>query len=73
MLRAEKIIVTPSDMEEGRKYKFSLNDEKYYILSKPPMKSIGNPKTFRRFHNDTSASDRLETLNISSSRQAVDR
>ena len=31
------------------------------------MKSIGNPKTFRRFHNDASASDRLESLNINSS------
>ena len=31
------------------------------------MKSIGNPKTFRRLHNDTSASDRLESSNINSS------
>ena len=37
------------------------------------MKSIGNPKTFRRLHNDTSASDRLESLNIFPSLQKAAR
>ena len=41
---------------------------------KSAMKSIGNPKTVRRLHNDTSASDRLESLNtIIHSRGTVDR
>ena len=41
---------------------------------KSAMKSIGNPKTVRRLHNDTSASDRLENLNtIIHSRGTVDR
>ena len=37
------------------------------------MKSIGNPKTFRRLHNDAGASSRLESLNINSSLEVAAR
>ena len=37
------------------------------------MKSIGNPKTFRRLHSDASASSRLESLNINSSLEVAAR
>ena len=35
------------------------------------MKSIGNPKTFRRLHSDTSASSRLESLSTFSSLESI--
>ena len=37
------------------------------------MKSIGNPKTFRRLHSDACASSRLESLNIFPSLQEAAR